>query len=479
MAGNDASATSDAAVFERCNPVSGKVVSRAAAGTERDARAAADAAAAAFPAWADVGPNARRKVLLAAADALEKRAPDFIRIGCAETGGTAGWMGFNVHLAAGMLREAASITTQVGGETIPSDKPGNLSMAVRQPVGVVVGIAPWNAPIILGVRALAIPLACGNSVVLKASETCPATHALIGEVLREAGIPAGVVNVVTNAPADAARVVEALIAHPAVRRINFTGSTKVGRIIAEIAARHLKPVLLELGGKAPLLVLDDADLEEAAKAAAFGAFLNQGQICMSTERVVVDAKVADAFAKIFAAKAAGLPAGDPENPNVVLGSLVTAEAADRIQGLIDDAVAKGAKVLAGNWRQGTIMKATVLDHVTPDMRLYSEESFGPVACIVRVKDDAEAIRVANEGEYGLSSSVFSKDIARALKIAKRIEAGICHINGPTVHDEAQMPFGGVKGSGYGRFGGKAAIAEFTDLRWISIETSPQHYPFPL
>jgi acyl-CoA reductase-like NAD-dependent aldehyde dehydrogenase len=465
------------ASFERRNPLTGAVVSRATAGRVEDARAAADAAAAAFPAWSATGPGERRKVLLAAADGLEKRTADFIRIGCAETGATAGWMGFNAHLAAGMLREAASMTTQIGGEVIPSDKPGNLSMAVRQPVGVVVGIAPWNAPIILGVRALALPLACGNTVVLKASELSPATHSLIVDVLREAGVPAGAVNVVTNAPGDAAPVVEALIAHPAVRRVNFTGSTKIGRIIAELGARYLKPVLLELGGKAPLIVLDDADVEEAAKAANFGAFMNQGQICMSTERLIVDNAVADAFAKLLADKAAALPAGNPAEKNVVLGSLVSKEAADRVQGLIADAVAKGARVLSGNTRDGTIMTATVLDHVTPRMAIYAEESFGPVVCIIRVDGEEEAVRTANDGEYGLSSSVFSKNIARALNVAKRIEAGICHINGPTVHDEAQMPFGGVKASGYGRFGGKAGIDEFTDLRWISIETGPQRYPF--
>ena len=463
--------------FERCNPVSGKAVSRATAGTAREARAAAEKAQSAFPAWSETGPTERRRLLLAAADLLESRAADFVRIGCAETGGTPGWMGFNVHLAAGMLREAASMTTQIGGEVIPSDKPGNISMAIRQPVGVVLGIAPWNAPIILGVRALALPLACGNCAILKASEICPATHTLIVDVLREAGLPDGVINVVTNAPGAASPVVEALIAHPAIRRINFTGSTKVGRIIAELGAKYLKPVLLELGGKAPLIVLRDADLEEAAKAATFGAFMNQGQICMSTERIIVDEAVADDFARILSAKAAALPAGDPAKGKVVLGSLVSHEAGDRVQTLIEDAVSKGAKVLSGNSRTQSIMTATVLDSVTSNMRLYSEESFGPVVCIIRVKDDEEAIRVANESEYGLSSAVFSKDIARALKVAKRIEAGICHINGPTVHDEAQMPFGGVKASGFGRFGGKAGIAEFTDLRWISIETGPQHYPF--
>jgi len=340
----------------------------------------------------------------------------------------------------------------------------------------VLGIAPWNAPIILAVRAVAMPLACGNTVVLKASELCPATHRLVGEVLRDAGLPAGALNVVTNAPDDASKVVEALIAHPAVKRINFTGSTRVGRIVAEQAARHLKPVLLELGGKAPLLVLDDADLDQAVNAAAFGSFMHQGQICMSTERIVVDETVADDFVRRFAAKASSLPAGDPRG-HVVLGSIIDREPAERVEALVKDAVAKGARLVAGGRREGTIMDATVLDHVTPAMRIYAEESFGPVVCVIRAKGVDDAVRIANDTEYGLSAAVFGRDIGRALEVAKRIESGMCHINGPTVSDEAQMPFGGVKASGYGRFGGKAAIDEFTDLRWITIEDPGQHYPF--
>ncbi|OVZ55838.1 salicylaldehyde dehydrogenase [Pigmentiphaga sp. NML080357] len=465
------------ATFVRRDPVTGAESTRAVAATVADARAAADAAAAAFPAWAALAPNERRRLLNRAADLLENRTPEFIDRMIAETGATRGWAGFNAHLAAGILREAAAMTTQISGEVIPSDVPGSLAMAVRQPVGVVVGIAPWNAPIILGTRSIAMPLACGNTVVFKVSELCPATHHLIADVLREAGLPAGVVNVVSNAPDDAPAVVEALVAHPAVRRVNFTGSTRVGRIIAQTAARYLKPVLLELGGKAPLLVLDDADLDAAVDAAAFGAFMNQGQICMSTERLVVDDAVADAFAAKFAAKAAALPAGDPRRDDVVLGAVVTAEAVQRIRRLIDDAVSKGAKLVAGGQIEGNIMAATVLDKVTPAMEIYGEESFGPVVCIVRVSGVEEAIRVANDSEYGLSSAIFSRDIARAMEVAKRIESGICHINGPTVHDEAQMPFGGVKASGYGRFGGKAGINEFTELRWITVQTTPRHYPF--
>jgi len=292
-----------------------------------------------------------------------------------------------------------------------------------------------------------------------------------------AGLGDGVANVITNAPKDASAVVEALIAHKAVRRISFTGSTRVGRLVAEIAARHLKPVLLELGGKAPLVILDDADLDEAVKAAAFGAFANQGQICMSTERILVDEKVADTFAQKFAAKAKSLPSGDPRNGEVVLGSVVDLSTVQRVRKLVEDAVGRGAKLLAGGESNGTIMPAIVLDHVTPDMEIFREESFGPSVSITRFKTVEEAIRMANDSEYGLSAAVFGRDISRAIEVAKRIESGICHINGPTVHDEAQMPFGGVKGSGYGRFGGKAAIDEFTELRWITIQTSPRQYPF--
>ncbi len=472
---NEDVAAISGASFERRDPVTGEVATRAAAGGVADAKRAVDAAAAAFPAWSKTSPSERRALLNKAADLMAARAGDFSALMTRETGATGPWGGFNTMLAANILREAAAMTTQIAGEVIPSDKPGCLSLAIRQPAGVCVGIAPWNAPVILGTRAVAMPLACGNTVVLKASELCPGTHRLIGEVLREAGLPKGVINVVTNAPADAADLVEALIAHPAVKRINFTGSTRVGRIIAETAGRHLKPVLLELGGKAPLIVLDDADIDAAVDAAIFGAFANQGQICMSTERIIVDEKIADAFVEKFAARARKLPAGNPRE-HVVLGALVSVEAAEKVSGLIDDAREKGAEVVAGGGRDGAIMEATVIDRVTPAMRIYAEESFGPAKSVIRVKGVEEAISVANDTEYGLSSAVFGRDVTRAMDVARRLETGICHINGPTVADEAQMPFGGVKGSGYGRFGGKAAIAEFTDLRWITIE-GPQHYPF--
>ncbi|AXA42901.1 aldehyde dehydrogenase [Rhizobium leguminosarum] len=469
-------AASGGRTFDRLDPFTEKLASRAAAASLDDVAAAVNAASAAFGAWSKTGPGQRRAILMKAADIMDSKVGEFTQLMIEETGATAPWAGFNVMLAANILREAGAMTTQITGEIIPSDKPGTLAMGVRQAAGVCLAIAPWNAPVILATRAIAMPIACGNTVVLKASEQCPGTHRLIATVLTEAGLPAGVINALTNAPEDAPEIVTALIAHPAVRRVNFTGSTKVGKIIAETCGKHLKPALLELGGKAPLVILDDADIDGAVNAAIFGAFMHQGQICMSTERIIVDETIADQFVAKLAARASQLPAGDPRG-HVVLGSLISLDAAKKMEELIADATAKGAKLVAGGKRSGTVVEATLLDHVTPEMRVYAEESFGPVKPIIRVAGEEEAIRIANDTEYGLSSAVFSRNVQRAMTVAARIESGICHINGPTVHDEAQMPFGGVKGSGYGRFGGKAAIAEFTDLRWITVEDSAQHYPF--
>lgn len=468
---------SNGKTFTRKNPLSGEVSTTAAAATKSDAIAAVDAAAKAFPAWSAMGPAQRRAILLKVAHILEAKTPQFIEVLPTETGASGMWTGFNVHLAVGMLEEAASLTTQISGEIIPSNVPGSLAMGIRQAAGVVLGIAPWNAPIILGVRAIATPLACGNTIVLKGSELCPKTHQLIIEAMQEAGIPEGVVNYLTNAPEDAAEIVETIIAHPAVKRINFTGSTKVGKIIALTCAKYLKPVVLELGGKAPLIILDDADLDAAVNAAAFGSFANSGQICMSTERIIVDNKIANAFIEKFAAKTSALPIGDPRNGPVVLGSVVDMSTVYRCNELIDDAISKGATLVCGGKSANTLYPATIIDHVTREMKIYQEESFGPVKGIVRVNGIEEAIACANDNEYGLSAAVFGQDSGRAFEVAKRIESGICHVNGPTVHDEPQMPFGGVKGSGYGRFGGKAGVNEFTELRWITLQTTTRHYPF--
>jgi len=418
----------------------------------------------------------RRELLQKAAALMTERAEGIAAIMTAETGGTFGWGMFNCQLAAGMLGEAAAQTTAVRGEVIPSDVPGLLAMGVRQPAGVVVGIAPWNAPVILSTRAVASPLAYGNTVVLKASEISPHVHGEVVRVLHDAGLPPGVINLVTHEPDDAPEVVDELIAHPAVRRINFTGSTRVGRLVAENAGRHLKRVLLELGGKAPMVVLADADLDEAVAAAKFGAFMHQGQICMSTERIVVDRVVADDLAARLGEKASALKVGDPRQPDTEIGPLVNQSAVERVTGLVEDAVSHGAEAISGGEPDGPLFPPTVLKGVTPEMRVYHEESFGPVVGIVEVEGPDEAVRVANDTEYGLAAAVFGRHVPTALEVARRIESGICHVNGSTVHDEAQMPFGGVKASGWGRFGGTAALEEFTELRWMTVQHGSRHYP---
>jgi len=474
--GGDWLPAAEGRTFVKADPFTGEPVTEAAAAGVSDAAAAVAAAADAFPRWASTEPALRREVLERAAELISERAPEIAATMTAEVGATFGWGMFNCSLAAGMLQHAAALADAVDDAALPSGVPGLNAKAVRQPVGVVVGIAPWNAPIILATRAVAAPLALGNTVVLKASEECPRTHAAIVEAIADAGAPAGVINFLANAPADAADVVAALIADPNVARINFTGSTRVGRVIASKAAEHLKPTLLELGGKAPLVVLADGDLDEAAAAANFGAFMNSGQICMSTERLIVDRTVADEFATRLVARAEKLVVGDPRDAATQVGPVVSWAAAARIGELIEDAKAKGARVLTGGTLDGLVVTPTVIADVTRDMRLYGEESFGPVVTLVAVDGPDEAVNVANDTEYGLAAAVFGRDLPAARDVARRIRSGICHINGATVHDEPPMPFGGVKASGWGRFGGTAAIDEFTDLRWLTEQNGARAYP---
>src|SRR3954447_4073358 len=476
LIGGEWRGSSSGASYDKTNPWTGEPSGTSSAATREDARAAADAAAEAFPGWSATPVAERRELLDRAAELLMERQESIAAIVTEETGATFGWGMFNVELAAGMLQAAGAFASGVEDYEIESHVPGKKARAVRQPVGVVVGIAPWNAPVILGTRAIASPLALGNPVVLKASEECPRTHATIVQALEDAGAPAGVVNLIVNDPGEAADIVDELIAHPAVRRVNFTGSTRVGRIVAENAARHLKRVLLELGGKAPLVVLADADLEQAVSAASFGSFFHQGQICMSTERVVVDRSVADEFAVRLGRRAGAMTVGDPADPSTQIGPLVNSDALARVRELVEDAVSKGAEVVAGGSADGPCFEPTVLKGVTPEMRIYSEESFGPVVSIVPVDGVDEAVRVANDTEYGLSSAVFSSNVPAALEVARRLDTGMCHVNDPPVHDEPQMPFGGVKASGWGRFGGTAAIEEFTELRWITVQEEPRQYP---
>lgn len=472
---NEARPASGGATFERRHAQEGHVVTTCAAATVEDAVAAVESAARAFPSWAATGPTERRRILLKAADLLEERSGEFIETMMAEVSAPADWAGFNVFLTTQCLREAAGLASQLVGETMPNDR-GVLSMTVRQPAGVVLSMAPWNAPGVLGMRALAYPIVCGNPVVFRASEGSPRTHQMLVEVLNDAGLPPGVANFLTNAPEDSDTVVSAVIEHPAVRRINFTGSTKVGRIIAEKAARHLKPVLLELGGKAPLVVLDDADVDGAVNAAVFGAFMYQGQICMSTERIVLDEKIADEFMEKFTARVGELRPGDPtEDEAVQIGYVYQPQTGERINAMIDDAVGKGATIAVGGRADNAALPATVLDHVVPEMEIYHAETFAPITTVVRVNGYDEAIATANDTEYGLAAAVHGTDSFRTLQAAMAIQAGHVHINGATVQNDANAPFGGMKNSGYGRFDGRSVIREFTEEKWITIENPRQGY----
>jgi acyl-CoA reductase-like NAD-dependent aldehyde dehydrogenase len=463
--------------FEDTDPFTGEVVANVPAGTRGDAKRAIEAAAAAFPAWSETSPAERQSIFLKAADLLESRQEEVASWLTRETGSTFGFAMFQLHFVPGLFRQAAAIPYMPMGEVIPSDT-GSFAMGLRRPVGVVAAIAPWNAALILSARSIASPLALGNTVVLKPSENSPYVGGLLwGEIFAEAGLPEGVLNIVTHAPGDAAPIGEELAENPAVRVINFTGSTDTGRRIAEAAGRNLKRVLLELGGSNPLIVLGDADLDYAVNASAFGAFLHQGQICMSARRIIVEQPIADAFIERLVEKTKGLKSGDPKEKDTIIGPLITEDAVATVKGRVDDVVEKGAKVLAGGDADGPVYQATLLTDIPENSEFARIETFGPVASIEVAQSADEAIERANNTTYGLSAGIITSDADRGLALAQKIEAGIVHVNDQPVADEPQMPFGGVKDSGFGRFGGSASINEFTELHWVTVKSGPHPFPF--
>lgn len=462
--------------FPVTSPASHKQIWSASSASLDHVKAAASAAQTAFPTWAKMKPSARRDIFLKAADVFSKRAQEAGKYMEDETGATPAFSsGFNVPLTVEMFKDVAGRISSISG-TIPTcAQDGTSALVVKEPYGVILGIAPWNAPYILGVRAVLYALAAGNTCILKGSELSPRCFWAIGSVLTEAGLPAGVLNVLYHRPEDAAQITTALIEHPAVKKINFTGSTTVGRIIAQTAGKCLKPVLMELGGKASSIVLDDADMNKAATQCALGAFLHSGQICMATERILVHKAVKAQFIEAFKGAAEAIFGGDKPAP-----ILVQSAGVEKNKRLVSEAVKAGAKVVHGDHEKDeahpetkevskTRMRPVIVDGVKKDMELFYTESFGPTVSIVEVESEEEAIKIANDTEYGLSGAVFTENLARGIRVARQIESGAVHINAMTVHDETNLPHGGAKMSGWGRFNGNWGLEEFLRLKTITYQ----------
>ncbi|KAI0198376.1 Aldehyde/histidinol dehydrogenase [Astrocystis sublimbata] len=447
--------------FEVRSPATGEVVHLCSTASVSDATAAVEAAAAAAPSWRDVSPGARRDLLLKAADIMQKRWAELSQYLVDEIGQSSGWADFNLGVTVDQIKDVAGRVGTISGIVPRPADPNTGAMVWREPYGVVLAIAPWNAPYILGTRAVLNPLAAGCTVVLKGTETAPRVMHAIASVFQEAGLPKGVLNFISTSPANAAVVTEALIAHPQIKKINFTGSTGVGRIIGKLAGQHLKPVVLELGGKAPAIVWEDANLDLAAECCARGAFVASGQVCMSTERIIVHSKVSGAFQTKFKA------AVEKMFPEAQVH--INTAGVEKNKKLVQDAASKGATILTGDFNaqesSSTRMRPIVVANVTPEMDIYKTESFGTTVSVLEVDTEKEALRIANDTEYGLSSAVFTEDLRIGLRLAKGIETGAVHINDMTVHDESSLPHGGAKASGYGRFNTSAGLEE-----WLRTKT---------
>ncbi|KAH8156607.1 hypothetical protein CIB48_g11637 [Xylaria polymorpha] len=474
--------SSDDATFPVYNPMTGAKLYDCASATTHDYERAIQSASVAFKTWSRVGPSAKRLIFLRAAEILERymetEAPELMS---AEVSGTRHWTKVNAISGVGNLREAASLVSQIKGEIMPTDAPGNTVLVERQPLGVVLAISPWNAPASLTVRAIATPLICGNTVILKPSEYSPKNQHLVVRAMIEAGLPKDCLHFLPVSAECTPVVTEFAVKHKLIRHVNFTGSDRVGRIIAGHAATCLKRCVLELGGKAPVIILEDANLDDAVEAVVFGSLSNAGQVCMSTERVLLHESIAEPFKKALVARIQNIKVGNhEEDPHVSISGLFTPASTKRVQKLLNDAVSSGAKLLCGDVSASgpnlTIMAPHVVDGVTPTMEIFQRESFGPLVCLTTFTTDDEAIALANDSDYSLSASVFSKDVMRALDIARQVRAGSCHVNNPSVYIASGAPNGGVGGSsGYGRFGGMAGVLEFTELKIISLGKSGVKY----
>lgn len=465
---------SPSAMSDVLNPANQKPFARIFMGQEQHMRAAIDAAHAARAAWGSSPAALREKILHRAADELEAATSEIVDLLIGEGGSTFGKAHFEIPFAANMLRSIAGEARRVQGDVFPSDVSGLLSLAIRRPLGVVAGISPFNFPVVLALKKVAFALATGNTFVLKPSEETSLVGLKLAEIFEKAGLPPGVLNVV---PGDGPTLARVLFDDPRVKLISFTGSTAVGRHIAVECAKKGKRVILEMGGKSPLIVLKDADMDYAVDTACFGIFIHQGQICMAGSRIIVEAPIYETFLQRFAAKAKTLQVGDPRDPHTVIGPLIRSSQCQTIDRKIKDAVAAGARVLTGGTYEGNFYQPTVVADVTPNMAAFRDELFGPVAAVTRADNADHALALANNSSYGLSSAVLTNDLQLAMRFALELEAGMVHLNGPTVHDEPTVPFGGVKDSGSGREGGRWSVEEMTEVKWVTIQMGRRHYPF--
>ena len=463
--------------FDDINPADDKVWAKVPDAGVADVRRAIDSANHAFKTWSELPYNERAHFMIKVAEIFEARKMDVVKALQGEAGGWFGKGMFEASYVPEVFYAAAATNYAAIGEILPSEH-HKFSMAVRRPMGVISVISPWNFPTLLTARGIAFALSAGNTVVLKPSEETPYAGGLMfAEIFEEAGLPGGVLNVVTCSREHVAEVGSEMVEHPLIKGISFTGSTAVGRQIAARAGAHLKKCCVELGGKNALIICDDADMDRATGAANFGSFMHQGQICMSVEKILVQESILPDFLDRFKERAGKLKVGDPNKDKAhVIGPLINDKLAKRVKSQIEDAVEKGGKIVLGGGVNGRFVEPTIITDVTPEMTLYRDETFGPVVSVIPFANDDEAIAIANDTEYGLSSGVITKDEYRGLEIARKLETGMCHINCSSVNDEPHVPFGGSKSSGIGRHGGRWATETFTETRWITLERGGRGFP---
>ncbi len=454
------------------NPADDEPFAKVAFATPAHVDKAVEKARHAQKAWALAGPSEREAMLLRAADIFERRIDEVGASLVKEMGCTIGNGIYNVLHTVQDLRAKAGDCRRICGETIPSDVPGLLSMTIREPLGVVAAIAPFNFPLVLAMVKVSSALATGNAIILKPAETTPISGLLIAEIFEEAGLPTGLLSVL---PGDG-EVGSALVEHDGVDMVTFTGSTATGRRIAMQAAAKFKRVCLELGGKGPLLVLDDADLDDAVNAALFGGFGNQGQTCMASSRLIVQEGIFDAFVEKLTERTKKIKVGDPQDTSVALGPLISKAKAADVKSMVDRATAEGATLLCGGRHDGPFFEATLLKDVEPGAEIFQEELFAPVVAISRARDLDHAIELANATRFGLSAAVMTKNIDHALRAVREIKSGMVHVNATTMQCEPQAPFGGVKQSGIGRESTKSYIDEMTEVKWVTWQEGSRAYP---